>query len=169
MALLSSFAIGCPLMQNPPPIPDLLAELAHFATAVQQSLGAEPIDWQRRSAPGQWSLTEVICHLRDVEQEVHQARFRALLAKDDAFLAGATPDEWAEERSYQQQNGRQALIDFVRARQETADLLQRLEEPIWQRSGNHAFFGRTTMHELLYLVVQHDRVHWRQIREADGK
>ena len=150
-------------MQNPPPISDLLAELRRFGTAVQQTLTSEPVDWQRRPTSAQWSLTEVLCHLRDVEREIHQARFQALLAKDDAFMPGATPDDWSEQRNYQEQDGRQALSDFVRARQETADLLQNVDMTIWQRSGNHAFFGQTTMHELLYLVVQHDRVHWQQI------
>ena len=150
-------------MQNPPPISDLLAELVRFATAVQQTADNKNIDWQQRPTIAQWSLTEVMCHLRDVEREVHQTRFRALLAKDEAFLAGATPDDWAEERGYGEQNGRQALADFVAARQETADLLQTLDDNMWQRSGNHAFFGQTTMHELLYLIVQHDRVHWQQI------
>lgn len=150
-------------MQNPPPISDLLAELRRFGTAVQQTLTSESFDWQRRPTSAQWSLTEVVCHLRDVEREIHQARFQALLAKDDAFMSGATPDDWSVQRSYQQQNGRQALSDFVKARQETAALLQNVDMTIWQRSGNHAFFGQTTMHELLYLVVQHDRVHWQQI------
>ncbi len=152
-------------MQNPPAIPDLLAELVAFSVAVQQSLADERINWQQRPALGQWSLTEVMCHLRDVEQEVHQARFQTLLQNNGDFIAGATPDDWAAERNYQAQNGRLALSDFVRARQRTADLLQNIDANMWQRSGNHAFFGQTTMHELLYLVVQHDRVHWQQISQ----
>ena len=150
-------------MLNPPPIPELWAELVQFGTAVQKTLIPEDINWQRRPAPGQWSLTEVMCHLRDVEREVHQVRFRALLTKNDVFLAGVKSDDWAEQRGYWQQNGRQALIDFVTARGETADLLQNLDETLWQRSGNHAFFGQTTMHELLFLVVRHDRTHWQQL------
>lgn len=151
-------------MQNPPPIPDLLAELVRFGPAVQQALRGFNIAWQQRSIPEHWSLTEVVCHLRDVEREIHQARFQALLTKDDTFMSGATPDDWAVQRNYQAQDGRLALTDFVKARAETAELLQNLPSEMWQRSGNHAFFGQTTMHELLYLVVQHDRVHWQQIQ-----
>jgi hypothetical protein len=150
-------------MQNPPPVSMLFVELLGFSLSVQQALALAKIDWQQRPSPDQWSLTEVICHLRDVEREVHQPRFQTLLAKEDAFLPGMTPDEWAKERGYQAQNGRDALKDFVRARGETAELLTNIDDALWQRSGNHAFFGQTTMHELLYLVVQHDRVHWQQI------
>lgn len=150
-------------MQDPPPVPALLAELIRFGTVVPQTLAPSDIDWQRRPALEQWSLTEVMCHLRDVEREVHQPRFQSLLATDDAFVAGATPDDWAEERGYQSQNGPMAMLDFVRARQETSELLANIDNILWQRSGNHAFFGQTTMHELLYLVVQHDHIHWQQI------
>lgn len=152
-------------MQNPPPVATLLAEFIHFGTAVPQALANPEIDWQQRPTPDQWSLTEVICHLRDVEREVHQPRFQALLAKEDAFVPGATPDEWAAQRDYQAQDGQAALFAFVQARTATADLLQNLDDSLWQRTGNHAFFGQTTMHELLYLAVQHDRIHWQQITD----
>jgi hypothetical protein len=38
-----------------------------------------------------------------------------------------------------------------------------LDEKMWQRHGRHAFFGHTSMHELLYLIVRHDEIHWEQI------
>ena len=150
-------------MQNPPPVDILLADLIRFSTAVQYALTAPEIEWLTRADPAHWSLTEVVCHLRDVEKEVHQPRFQAMLTKEDAFLVGMTPDDWAEARDYQQQDGRLALANFIKEREETAALLRNLEASLWQRTGNHAFFGQTTIHELLYLVVQHDRVHWQQI------
>ena len=151
-------------MQNPPPVLTLLAELSRFGIVVQQAFTSNDLDWQQRPTPDQWSLTEVMCHLRDVEREVHQPRFEALLVRDNAFVPGATPDDWAEERNYQAQNGRDALAEFIRARQETAERLAHIDASLWQRRGNHAFFGQTTMHELLYLAVQHDRTHWQQIQ-----
>jgi hypothetical protein len=104
-----------------------------------------------------------MCHLRDVEREVHQPRFRALLREDNAFLPGAVSDEWVEERRYRNQDGRRALAQFLAARRETVKMLEEVEGTLWQRQGQHAFFGPTTMHELLNLAVQHDRAHWEQI------
>jgi hypothetical protein len=147
------------------PIPVLLDELAAFATTLARRLSGEDIDWQRRPSAGEWSLIEVICHLRDVEREVHQARFRALIAADNAFLPGASSDEWVEQRQYRWQNGPQALADFVAARHQTVSLLRSFgpEDEMWRRLGRHAFFGPTTMRELLNLAVGHDQAHWPQI------
>lgn len=157
-------------MHEPLPVSVLLEELAVFATAVQQSLTATAIDWKQRPASGEWSLTEVICHLRDVEREVHQVRFCALIAAENIFLPGATPDEWAAERHYQEQDGRAALADFIAARRETIALLAQIDnEALWDRQGRHAFFGHTTMHELLHLVVKHDQAHWQQIKKLLGE
>lgn len=152
-------------MQTPPPIAELLNQLTTMADNVESALAEARVDWGKRPAAEEWSLTEIICHLRDVEKEVHQVRFRALLASDNAFLVGVSADEWAEERGYEHQDGRKALTDFLDARLETSQLLQGLPVDLWQRQARHAFFGRTTMHELLYLAIQHDQIHWEQIVE----
>ena len=150
-------------MQQPPPVPELLQQLAQFAHQLRQLLAAPTVDWRRQPATGEWSLTQVICHLRDVEGEVHQPRFAALIARENAFIAGATPDEWAAPRDYQAQDGPTALADFLAARAETVATLQALPPTLWSRQGRHAFFGPTSLHELLGLVVRHDEAHGEQI------
>lgn len=152
-------------MQEPPPVSDLLAELARFAEESERALADPTVDWHCCPDEGEWSLTEVACHLRDVEREVHQPRFRSLLEQEDAFLAGAVADDWVEERRYREQHGPTALREFLQARRETIDLLPSPESLLWSRQGQHSFFGPTSMHELLYLAVQHDRAHWEQIQE----
>ena len=104
---------------NPPPVGDLLAELAAFGERVARLLADTTADWSRQPAAGEWSLTEIACHLRDVEREVHQARFIALLEDDSAFLPGVDADEWAVTRNYRAQDGRAAAAAFVTARAET--------------------------------------------------
>lgn len=101
--------------------------------------------------------------MRDVEREVYHVRFNNLISQENAFLPGASPDEWAEERDYAAQDGREALKAFLVARQETLDLLKSLSPEMWQRQGQHAYFGPTSMHELVYLAVRHDDIHWEQI------
>jgi hypothetical protein len=151
-------------MQLPPPAGELVTELDAFAQALVDALSDPFIDWHWRPARGEWNLTEVACHLRDVEREVHQARFRSILTVENPFLAGATSDDWATLRNYAEQDGRTALLDFAAARERTVELLTRLDPADWERSGRHAFFGPSTLHELVHLAVQHDRVHWSQIR-----
>ncbi len=156
-------------MINPPPVPHLLDELAAFREYAASVLADERRDWEYRPAESEWSLTEIACHLRDVEREVHQARLRALLAEEGAFLPGVDADEWAGPRNYRAQNGRAALDTFLAARDETITLLTPLGAELWARQGQHTFFGPTSLQELVYLAVQHDRLHAKQIEELFQK
>jgi hypothetical protein len=157
-------------MMNPPAAPELLAELAAFRARMAVILANPRLDWLRRPAPDEWSLTEIACHLRDVEYEVHQPRLYAILTEDEAFLPGVDADQWAEERHYRRQDGRAALADFLAARDETIALLFPLPAPAWERQGQHTFFGPTSLREIAYLAVQHDRLHKQQLAAlgADG-
>ncbi len=152
-------------MQAPPPIPNLLLRLETFAINVKAILSElETEKWLVQPSNDQWSLTEIICHMRDVEREVYHVRFNNLIAEDNAFLPGASPDEWAEERGYAAQDGREGLTTFLKARLETLQLLKTLSPELWRRQGQHAYFGPTSMHELVYLAVRHDDIHWEQIK-----
>lgn len=152
-------------MQHPPPVATLLEQFAGFADQLAKALSDPVIDWQCKPAETEWCLTEVACHLRDVEREVHQRRFHALIVQDNAFLPGAVADSWVTERKYSEQSGPGALAEFLAARSETLEMLRELAEEYWERRGRHAFFGPTTMRELLNLAVQHDAAHWEQIQE----
>ncbi|MEJ2750328.1 MAG: hypothetical protein P8183_20835 [Anaerolineae bacterium] len=69
-------------------------------------------------------------------------------------------DEW---RQYQLQDGPVALKDFLAARCQTLVLLADVPEQTWGRRGQHAFFGPTSLHELLNLAVEHDKAHFDQL------
>jgi len=152
-------------MEKTPPIDELLQRLRTRAEAIYLALSGSEIDWTWRPSEADWSLVEVVCHLRDVELEVHQYRFRKLAEKENAFLPGVSADEWANERHYHQQDGPAALEAFVEARSETVDLLLSFSTEMWQRHGRHAFLGLTSMHEILHISERHDALHWNQIQE----
>lgn len=152
-------------MQAPPPIPNLLFRLETFAANIKSiPIEYNFVQWTFRPSPNQWSLGMIMCHLRDVEREVYHVRFKSLIAEENAFVSGVSPDEWADERGYAAQDGRKALEAFLVARNETLEMLRGLSAELWKRQGQHAFFGPTSMHELVYLAVRHDDLHWEQIR-----
>lgn len=153
------------LMQSPAPRADLLKALATFAQTLKDSLTQPGLNWQQRPLPEEWSLTEVMCHLRDVEREVHHIRFRAILTQDVPFMPGAVTDEWVQTRDYAAQDGPEALASFLVARQKNIQLLTNIDEEDWQRYGRHAFFGPTTLHELVGLMTKHDAAHLEQIQK----
>lgn len=152
-------------MHQLPPAEQLIAALEQFARDLAGALAPDDLDWHLSERLEEWSLTEVVCHLRDVELEVHQPRLEMMLEEEGAFLAGVVADEWAAERDYSRQDGPRALRDFLAAREETMRLLSGLDDELLQRQAQHAFLGPTTMHELLYLIVQHDEAHGEQISD----
>ena len=118
--------------------------------------------WTRSPAPGEWCLTEIFCHLRDVERDVNLPRIRKVLSEENPFLAGEVTDAWVKERQYATQDGRQALADFTAMRKDTLGLLEGLGGE-WSRPARHAIFGPTSLHELIGIVAGHDRAHVQQI------
>jgi FMN phosphatase YigB (HAD superfamily) len=141
----------------------LLACLRATPAALATLTASMSLDtWQRKPASDEWCLTEIVCHLRDVEREVNLPRLHKLLAEENPFVAGEDTDRWAEERQYATQDGHQALVEFTEARKETLSLLNGLQAE-WSRTARHAIFGPTTLQELMGFAAGHDRAHVQQV------
>lgn len=141
----------------------LLALLRSTPAGLATLLSSLPQEtWTQPSAPDEWSLTEIVCHLRDVEREVNLPRIRRLLAEENPFLVGEVTDVWVKERHCADQDGPQVLADFTAARKEALGLLEGLGTE-WSRPARHAIFGPTTLQELVGFVAGHDRAHIQQV------
>ena len=149
----------------PPPSPALPYQLTGNLAAALSALENLPeAAWTRRPAEGEWSITEIVCHLRDVEAEVHLPRLRDLIEADNPFISSADTDPWAVERDYLSQSGPQALQDFVAARDQTRAFLAELPASAWNRPARHAIFGPTYLAEIVGWMLGHDRIHLEQLR-----
>jgi FMN phosphatase YigB (HAD superfamily) len=165
-----------PWLENQPPS-SLVPDFSHPASQ-QAILRATPAalstllagrsadELLHQPAAGEWSPTEVLCHLRDVEREVNLPRLRMILASHNPFIPGQDTDPWAIERQYQQQDCLEAIADFMFARIELLAMLESLSEPDWERSARHAIFGPTRLNELVNIIAGHDRLHVRQVLQA---
>lgn len=142
----------------------LLAVLRSTPAALNTLCNADAsFDWTHQPKPGEWCLTEVLCHLRDVETEVFMPRFIKVINEDNPFLIGIDTDPWAQQRQYFKQDGRQALREFVAQRKELLSWLSGLSREDWQRPARHAIFGPTHLQELVGFLSEHDRLHIQQI------
>ena len=126
----------------------------------------EAVRWQEHPQPGEWSFTEIICHLRDVDTEVNTPRVDEVLNEHDPFLPGIDSDKWAEERLYYCQNGPQALRDFTNSRMQLLEILDGIQARDWERPARHAIFGPTNLQELVSIIVGHDRLHVQQAMKS---
>ncbi len=151
----SSESLIALMLATPASISGLLPSLS------KQEQVAGP-NMKRRPVSNEWSLTEILCHLRDTEREVNMPRLRMMLELDEPFIPARDTDSWAVERDYKNQDATQAMQGFTHARVQTVDLLRSLTDE-WKRKARHAIFGPTDLQELVKFMVEHDKLHIRQI------
>jgi FMN phosphatase YigB (HAD superfamily) len=129
----------------------------------------DPCMWMRKPAPDDWSLTELVCHLRDTEREIHHAQIRLFKEPGEPFIPRPDTSVWASQRNYLHENGADALKEFNNARRETLDLLKNISAADWNRRARHAIFGPTNFLEVASFIADHDRMHVRQAWDAIRK
>ncbi len=120
--------------------------------------------WNTRPADTEWCLTEILCHLRDVDSEINLVRINTVLKETQPFIAGIESDHWSVDRDYLHQNGRSALSDFLSSRQMLIELLESVSSEDWERVIRHSIFGPTSLKELVGFIVSHDNNHIKQIK-----
>ncbi len=138
----------------------------------------------RRPAAKHWSATDVVCHLRDIE-ELCMMRFRTMLAMNEpkVLVAGARPknpeewglagderpvdpDRWADERQYARADPHAALRAFRARREDSLAFLGRLSPQQWRRVCLHPTLGRMTFEDWTAAMASHDDNHLNQLGRA---
>ena len=142
----------------------LLATLRSTPAALATLTASLPAEaWKKEPAPGEWSLTEIVCHLRDVEREVNLPRLNKILAEQNPFLPGEETDLWVKQRNCAAGDGPAMLLDFLSARKQCLAILDALDAAGWARPARHAIFGPTHIQELVGFIAGHDRAHVQQV------
>lgn len=142
----------------------LLARLAGFPSKVHSviaPLSEEQLAW--RPLPVEWSLKEVLCHLRDGE-EVRLQRMRRVLQEDEPFLPAFDQEAYARDRRYQDELTPLVLPRLVEHRTAQVELLRSVPPDAWSRKGIHEESGPITLEDLATGGVNHDAEHLEQIR-----
>lgn len=119
--------------------------------------------WNTPPSPDEWSLVEILCHLRDSEQEINRPRLERMMRETEPFIAGQSIAERSRERGYIHQDGNAAFCDYLSARLETLTILKSLTDKDWNRKARHSIFGPTTLLEMVGFMTTHDRLHIQQI------
>jgi len=133
--------------------PELLAIVVHKLTAEEV---------RRQPAEGEWSVLEVICHLRDIE-EVSLGRFRAIRDSDDAVVAGADANALARAGNYLADDPVRALAAFSEKRTAHVAELRALQPEQWERTGRHVSNGPISILNNSVHATWHDTNHLAQI------
>ena len=118
--------------------------------------------WRTEPSREDWAMNEIVCHLRDTEQEIHQMQLKLMIEREGAFIPRPESGVWANEREYLNVNGHAALAEFAQARLDSLRMLNGLGDEVWSRGARHAIFGPTNFLEVTSFITDHDRLHVQQ-------
>ena len=135
-------------------LPDQIEELV-------QGLSEDALGW--RPSPGEWSIKEVCCHLRD-SFEIDGERLRHILSENEPFLAAYDQEALAHERDYQNESMPLILTALRAFSGGIAYALEGLSEEQWQRGGRHEERGPISVGGYTEQQAEHVRAHLEQIR-----
>src|SRR5438552_269334 len=102
--------------------------------------GVTEAELDAEAAGGGWTPREVVHHLADSEM-TSAIRLRRLLAEDEPIIVGYDEAEFTRRLFYGDRPIQAALDAFRASRQTTAEILERLTDDQWTRSGTHTESG----------------------------
>lgn len=116
------------------------------------------------SAPGEWSSRQIVHHLGDSEL-MDAARLRLIAAEDDPDITPYDEGLFAARLSYERPVS-PSLAAIRAARESGADILAKLPEQDFERSGRHPEHDEYTLAIWLEKAVEHGEAHLAQLRAA---
>ena len=104
----------------------------------------------------EWSIGEVVCHLRDAEQRMFERVTR--IRDEDRPTLPVYPDD-----EYRGRSLGKTLEAFGSLRHEHARLLEELDPAGWSRTGIHEIEGELSILDITRHMAAHDAEHLAQI------
>jgi hypothetical protein len=127
-------------------------------------LGENELD---RSASDEWTPRMIAHHLADSEM-TSAIRLRRLIAEDDPVITGYDEVRFANKLTTDRPI--EASLEAMRwARESTAQILDRLSEEDWQRTGTHIESGPYSVEDWLTIYANHGHDHAKQIARSRGR
>jgi hypothetical protein len=141
-----------------------IATIQQTPTALVQltsSLSDAALDF--RSAPGEWTVREVLAHLVDDEMYVMRLRLERIVKEDNPHLAPHDEQRWYANRNTTRDGLGELLVDFAVQRAASLGIIGMLRESDWAREGFQPEYGTFTAEGWLGRWAEHDTNHLRQI------
>ena len=126
--------------------------------------GATDKELDARPAPGKWTAREVVHHLADSEM-TSAVRLRLLVAEENATIRAYDEKAFAA-RLYYNRPIANSLLAFQAARLSTGDLLDRMTDADFAKTGTHPEHGSYGVGRWLEIYAEHAHKHAEQIRRA---
>jgi hypothetical protein len=129
---------------------------------------AAPAQLRAVPEPGEWSVTEVLAHLRSCADMWGNA-IETIVASEHPTLKAVNPTTWIESTDYRELEFGPSLKAFIRQRARLLTLLETLAPGGWSRSATVVGGGRPierSVHNYANRLARHERAHWRQLEKT---
>ncbi len=129
----------------------------------QAIVGLTPDELDRYPEPQTWSIREIILHLMDSDL-ISTYRMKRVIAEDNPPLLRYDEAAFARQLCYNQLNVTAATEVFRLNRRMMADILRRLPDAVFERSGLHNERGPWTLAAMIQTYVEHLEHHLRHVK-----
>jgi hypothetical protein len=155
---------------------DRTAEPALFLRSLAETITRVEAVGHRLSAgqlmappePGAWSPNEILWHIR-AAADVYGEHIRRILDEDTPGWRHVSPRARMKKSRYDQLPFAESLAAFARQRAGLLALLQRLEQPAWERVALVRVDQREwrmTLHERVWGMANHEEAHCAQLEQV---
>lgn len=158
------------------PNPVTFDALAAFPDALERHYAAFPrefVHWTPPSWVGvpsePFTAIEQVCHVRDIEVEGYQVRFRRTLTEESPFLPSIDSEPIAKTRNYGGADVAQVFASFRTARAETLTMLRAVDAAGFERRADFEGYGAVTLRGLVHFLCSHDQQHLSGLQWLLGK
>ena len=122
----------------------------------------EEDDISREVIEGEWSIRELLTHLRDA-QGVLEYRVNLLLSEDDPTIESQAVFDWAADGSSSPTTSMEIFETYRSSRQKTVERLQNIPLADWWREGWHQEFGMVNVKQQVSYFATHELTHLPQL------
>ena len=114
--------------------------------------------------PGTWSIQQIVMHLMDSDL-IASDRMKRVIAENNPTLIGYNETDFAKNLFYDQLDAAMACEIFRLNRLLTANILRRLPDSAFARTGQHSERGSITLADLLDIYTGHLDHHLKFLRD----
>jgi hypothetical protein len=140
----------------------------HYAVFPARFVHWAPPSWD--GVPSEpFTALEQICHVRDIEIEGYQVRFRRTLDENSPLLPSIDSEAVAKERNYGAADATKVFAEFRAARANTLSMLRGLDEVRFARPAVFEGYGPVTLRALVHYLCSHDQQHLSGLQWLLGK
>jgi uncharacterized damage-inducible protein DinB len=118
--------------------------------------------------PGTWSIQQIIIHLLDSDL-VLADRMKRVIAEDKPALLAFDENRWAKQLAYDFRSADDAVALFGLNRKQMAEVMRRLPDEAFARTGTHNERGVQTLEQIVGFAVEHLDHHLKFARDKREK